>query len=228
MPTDLAAASSRVTSSTDLILRNGNAAGAVPAAEPLAEPLAAIPRNGCSRSFDPAAAPISSAAPASSNTTPSVFHSLRQPDAPSARRSSAPRYTAQAIARKPASSMIHVPSRMRDSIQIAKARKLTPNTALTASIHAPARGSNLPALAPNTTSGAPIPKASANRAKPPSTASCFCAMYKTATASGGVTQGPTISADSAPMIITPASEPPDCLLLTLAIFACQELGSCSS
>ena len=124
--------------------------------------------------------------------------------------------------------MIQTPSSIRDSIQIASARKVTPNTALTASIHAPARGSSLPALAPNTISGAPMPSASANNAKPPSTASCFCAMYSTATARGGVTQGPTISADNAPMIATPNSDPPDCLLLTFAIFDCHELGSCIS
>ena len=40
----------------------------------------------------------------------------------------------------------------------------------------------------------------------------------TAAASGGVTHGPTISADSAPMTATPVSEPPDCVLLTFAIF----------
>ncbi len=125
-------------------------------------------------------------------------------------------------------TMIHVVSSTRDSIQIASARNVTPNTPFTASIHAPARGKNLPALAPNTTSGAPMPSASVNSAKPPRTASCFSAMYSTATASGGVTHGPTISADSAPMIATPDSDPPDCLLLTFAIFDCHELGNCSS
>ena len=39
----------------------------------------------------PAAAPISSAAPAISSATPSAFHSVFQPDAPSGTRSSAPR-----------------------------------------------------------------------------------------------------------------------------------------
>src|SRR6185312_2549679 len=128
----------------------------------------------------------------------------------------------------PLSSMTQLASSTRDNIQMASARKVTPNTAFTASIHAPARGSSLPALAPNTTSGAPMPSASANSAKPPSAGSCFSAMHSTATASGGVTQGPTISADSAPMIATPTSDPPDCLLLTSAIFDCHELGSCSS
>src|SRR3546814_1284575 len=53
-------------------------------------------------------------------------------------------------------------------------------------------------------------------------------MYSTAAASGGATQGPTISADSAPIAATPASEPPRWRSLNRPSFDRSAAGSCSS
>ena len=53
---------------------------------------------------------------------------------------------------------------------------ITPNTAFTVLIHAPALGSSLPADTPATISGTPMPIPSANKATPPSTGSPVCPM----------------------------------------------------
>src|SRR3546814_2389595 len=53
-------------------------------------------------------------------------------------------------------------------------------------------------------------------------------MYSTAAASGGATQGPTISADRAPIAATPASEPPRWRSLNRPSFDRSAAGSCSS
>ncbi len=96
---------------------------------------------------------------------------------------------------------------------MATASSSTPNTALTASIQAPARGNSLPAEVPMASSGAPMPNPSPSSAKKPSTASPVWPMKISAPISGGATQGPTMSADSAPMMAAPTSVPPSCLLL---------------
>ena len=57
------------------------------------------------------------------------------------------------------------------TMDTATASNSTPKTAFTAFIHAPARGSRCPPLAPIRMSGTPIPSPSASNAPPPRTAS---------------------------------------------------------
>jgi len=54
-----------------------------------------------------------------------------------------------------------------------------------------------------------MPTAIANSAAPPMTTSRLWLMYSSAAASGAATQGPTISAEIAPITNTPASLPED-------------------
>ena len=60
--------------------------------------------------------------------------------------------------------------KMRLNIHTAIASIITPNTALVAYSQAPALGNNLPAEAPNSNKGTPMPKPIANKALPPNTA----------------------------------------------------------
>ncbi|MNT50906.1 hypothetical protein D3C72_1878440 [compost metagenome] len=78
-----------------------------------------------------------------------------------------------------------------------------PNSRFTPSIHGPALGSKAPEDAPTISSGTPMPQAMANSAEPPRTTSPVCEIYSKAPASGAATQGPTISADSAPITSAP-------------------------
>ena len=134
-----------------------------------------------------------------------------------------------AISEHADSSMIQTASRMRDSIQIARPRNVTPNTALTASIHAPARGSSRPRCgAEHDQRRAHAERQREQREAAEQRIVLLRDVQHARPPAAASTHGPTINADSAPMIATPVSEPPDCLLLTLAIFDCQELGNCSS
>ena len=103
---------------------------------------------------------------------------------------------------------------------------MTPNTALTASIHAPALGSSWPAEAPTTSSGAPMPMLSANSAAAPRNTSPLWPITASAATSGGATQAVTISDESAPMTAVPSSVPCCCLLLASARRACSAAGTC--
>ena len=78
---------------------------------------------------------------------------------------------------------------------------------MTAVIHAPDLGSHSPAEPPTTISGTLMPAASENNAVPPSATSRVWLMNTSAPASGALTQGLTISADTAPIANTPAAWP---------------------
>ena len=77
---------------------------------------------------------------------------------------------------------------------------MMPKHCLTFSIQGPTRGNNAPADAPMTSSGTPKPSPIENNAAPPSKASPVWLMYSNAPARGGATQGPTMTAETAPMI----------------------------
>ena len=68
------------------------------------------------------------------------------------------------------SKMIIVGDNIRLSIQIATPNITTPNTALVEYNQTPAYGKNLPAEAPNSNNGTPIPMPMANKAAPPNKA----------------------------------------------------------
>src|SRR5688500_4855198 len=75
----------------------------------------------------------------------------------------------------------------------------TPKKFLTDSIQGPTLGKSAPADAPSNNNGTPIPNAMTNNADPPRTTSPVWLIYSSAPARGAATQGPTISADNAPM-----------------------------
>ena len=58
-----------------------------------------------------------------------------------------------------------------DTRKIATPIKTTPKNRLTVSIQGPAFGNSVPAEAPTTSSGTPMPSASENKAAPPNTVS---------------------------------------------------------
>ncbi len=64
---------------------------------------------------------------------------------------------------------MRLPGRNRDNIQIARPSIMKPNAPLTATIQGPTLGRNLPCAAPTASSGAPMPRLIANRARPPRT-----------------------------------------------------------
>ena len=66
---------------------------------------------------------------------------------------------------------------------------------------------------PSAINGVPIPIPRAKSAKPPTRTSPVLAIYISAPINGAVTQGPTISADSTPIIATSFKPPDFCLLL---------------
>ncbi|KAG1242916.1 hypothetical protein G6F65_022747 [Rhizopus arrhizus] len=78
-----------------------------------------------------------------------------------------------------------------------------PNRRFTPSIQGPALGRSSPEDAPTINSGTPLPPAMANNAAPPRTTSPVCEIYSSAPANGAATQGPTISADKAPITSAP-------------------------
>ncbi len=96
------------------------------------------------------------------------------------------------------------------------------------SIHAPAFGSSLPAEAPKTSSGAPMPSDSANSAAPPRTGSPVAPITISAAASGAATQGPTMSAENMPIAPAPIQVPDRWRLDSAASLVCSEAGTCSS
>ncbi|CFD85428.1 Uncharacterised protein [Bordetella pertussis] len=110
------------------------------------------------------------------------------------------------------------------SIHQAVPSKSIPNTRLTLSIQGPVRGNSVPADAPTSSSGMPMPQAIANRAAPPRITSPVCEMYSNAPASGAATQGPTINADSAPMTRAPVTRPPGIRLERSLRRACRPAG----
>jgi hypothetical protein len=89
---------------------------------------------------------------------------------------------------------------------------MTPNAPLTVFIHGPTFGSSLPAEAPTSSSGEPMPMLSANNAPEPRATSPVWLMNVSAPMSGGATQVVTISDVSAPMIAVPMKVPPFWLL----------------
>ena len=101
----------------------------------------------------------------------------------------------------------------------------TPKKYFTAFIQPPARGSSAPADRPTSSRGTPMPSASTNSATPPSVVLPVCAMKASAAASGGATQGPTMTADSAPMTKTPMKLPPFILLEASENLLCSALGN---
>ncbi len=103
---------------------------------------------------------------------------------------------------------------------------ITPKKYFTAFIQPPARGSRAPADTPTSSSGTPMPSASTNSATPPSVVLPVCAMKASAAASGGATQGPTMTADSTPMANTPTKLPPFILLEASENLLWMKLGSC--
>ena len=105
-----------------------------------------------------------------------------------------------------------------DTIHTATASISTPKKRLTDSIQAPARGSSEPAEIPTNIKGMLMPTAMENSALPPITTSRLWPMYSSAPASGAATQGPTISAEIAPITNTPTSLPADCWSGRLAQF----------
>ena len=115
-----------------------------------------------------------------------------------------------------------------DINQIATPSSRTPKKRLTDSIQGPAFGKNAPADAPKIKSGMPIPSAMENRAAAPNTTSRVWLIYSSAPANGAATQGPIISADSAPIPKTLAKCPPLKCPVSLESLLCIEFGNCSS
>ena len=116
---------------------------------------------------------------------------------------------------------------MRASIQAATASIMTPKSFFTSSIHAPAFGRSLPAEAPTTSSGVPMPRLMAKSAAPPRTSWPVWLMTRSAATSAGPTQVVTMSADSAPMTATPPKVPALWRLLTSASRVCTAAGICT-
>src|SRR3546814_5483953 len=79
------------------------------------------------------------------------------------------------------------------------------------SIQAPALGSSAPDEAPTNSSSMPCPQARANSATPPSTRFPVWEMNSSTPASGAATHGPTISAETMPMINAAPALPPGIL-----------------
>ena len=119
------------------------------------------------------------------------------------------------------------PGSSRLTIQIATPSIITPNACLTASIQAPAFGSNWPAEAPTSSSGAPMPRLKAKSAAPPRTTSPLWPITASDATSGGATQAVTIRDESAPMIAVPSNVPCFWLLLRFATRACSQPGTCT-
>ena len=115
---------------------------------------------------------------------------------------------------------------MRLSIQIATPSIMMPNTCLTVSIQAPARGRSSPADAPTSSSGAPIPRLMANSAAPPRNTSPLWPITASEATRGGATHAVTISDDSAPMIAVPIRVPCCCLSLMRETRSCSQPGTC--
>ena len=104
----------------------------------------------------------------------------------------------------------------------------TPKKYFTAFIQPPALGNTAPADRPINSKGTPMPSASTNSAVPPSTVLPVCAMKASAAASGGATHGPTMTADKAPIVNTPATLPPFIRFAVSENLLWIALGSCSS
>ena len=114
-------------------------------------------------------------------------------------RSSAPSSSAASMTSNAHRTMAILPGMTRSRNQTATPSMMMPKPCLTFSIHAPTRGSNDPADAPITSNGTPKPSPMENSAAPPSSASPVWLIYNSAPARGGATQGPTMTADTAPM-----------------------------
>ena len=105
------------------------------------------------------------------------------------------------------SSRVAAGGTTRVSIQAATPSIITPNSCLIVSIQGPALGNSLPAEAPTTSSGAPIPRLMANSAAAPRAMLPLWPITASVATSGGATQVVTISAESAPMTATPPKLP---------------------
>ena len=128
-------------------------------------------------------------------TGPLRFGSLRF----AALRFAAPSSSAARMINSAHRSMAILPGITRAKNQMATPSMMTPKPCLTFSIQAPTRGSNDPAEAPMMSNGTPKPRPMANSAAPPSSASPVWLIYSSAPARGGATQGPTMTADTAPI-----------------------------
>src|SRR5215470_11884006 len=135
---------------------------------------------------------------------------------------------ADTISRAAHSNICTVEGITGETIQIASPRSITPNRLLIVCIHGPALGSSVPADRPTASSGTPMPRARANSAVPPKKASRVWLMYNSAPANGAATHGPTIKADSTPMVKTPHNVPPPTLLLVSANLLWNAAGNCNS
>ena len=218
-PAALAAASSRSRSATEWMLVNTSACG-------VAAPKR-VPSNGRRGSLPPKPAPISRARPHSAAAATSTPRRARP--APSGRQPRRGQNTQSAAPATPAhSTMTRRSGRMRSAIQTATPRKSTPKTCLTVSIQAPARGRSLPAEAPTTSKGAPMPMDRENKARPPRSTLPVWLMTASAATSGGATQAVTTSEDSAPIRAVDSTLPPESLPLTPFKRVCNPAGNCSS
>src|SRR5262245_44561001 len=116
--------------------------------------------------------------------------------------------------------------RTRDAIQIASATKTKPKICFTRNSQAPERGNTRAPSTPNAINGSPMPNPSANSASDPRATSPVWPTNTSAAASGGVTQGPTISAEANPSSAAPPVDP--LLPAVAASRAAQACGSRSS
>ncbi len=103
---------------------------------------------------------------------------------------------------------------------------MKPKMCFTRESQAPERGNTRAPSTPNAINGSPIPNPSANSASEPRTTSPVWATNTSAAASGGVTQGPTISAEPKPSSAAPPTDP--LLPAVAARRAVQACGSCNS
>src|SRR5690606_19022637 len=111
------------------------------------------------------------------------------------------------------------------SIHHATASSIRPKPCLTLSIHGPAFGNKVPADAPASSNGTPMPQARKNKARPPSTTSCVCEIYSRIPASGAATHGPTIKADTAPSSTAADALPPGRRWLQAFNAVCHRTGA---
>src|SRR5690554_6459367 len=116
----------------------------------------------------------------------------------------------------------------RSTNQVAVANIAKPKTTFTLVIQAPDLGSKCAPTLPARTSGAPIPKPSANNALLANPKLPVSAIYDSAQSHASVIHGPTNSADNTPRIAAPPRLPPDWRLLALLSPSRRRAGNCST
>src|SRR5471030_1962314 len=131
------------------------------------------------------------------------------------------------MANTPHSAIITVTGNTGDTIHTATAISSKPKTCLTWFIHAPARGSRLPAEIPVSSSGTLMPAAIENSAQPPVQTLRVWLIYSSAPASGPATHGPTDQAGVGAITDSPIERPAARLAPGLLKRLCRALGSCN-